>query len=375
MSDTQETVATEGNRSKSDRNYQLDFLKLFFAVLVFVFHARVFGNESERPSLPIAMGAISVHFFFIVSGLLMANSIIRKRTQENINNPGKSAISFVLNKYKAIAWPINVSFIFCFITEIIVPGSPVMPELLKIFPELFLVSWSGVSIYYNSVVWYISAMFIIMLPLAYLIYKKSDLTLHVLCPIIAVLSLGYMAQQEDFNLLGTLQWNGLLLGGIVRALCGVCFGVCAYNIYICICNKNPNRNARIFLTIIEVLLYACFFTAWFGYRDRQSIMSVLFVLPIAVAITFSQKSYLRYLFQFKWMKVFEPLSLYIYLNQYTAREIVDHFFNEKSWRDCFLLMILFTIYLCIISFLLVQGGKKIWSKWLKTAFTKPDKKP
>lgn len=83
------------------RNYELDFLKFIFSCLIFICHTDVFIGEHTRISLPLQFGRVITHFFFIVSGMLMVNSIKNKRTEKS-ENFGKLAIQFVLGKVKSI---------------------------------------------------------------------------------------------------------------------------------------------------------------------------------------------------------------------------------------------------------------------------------
>ncbi|MCH5207655.1 MAG: acyltransferase family protein [Oscillospiraceae bacterium] len=87
-------------KTNPSRNYQLDFLKLVFTFFLIFQHSSVFVGENTRITIPPMMGAVTVHFFFIVSGMLMANSIVKK--EPDILSSGRSAMQFVLNKLKNI---------------------------------------------------------------------------------------------------------------------------------------------------------------------------------------------------------------------------------------------------------------------------------
>ncbi len=87
--------------NKVQRNYEIDFLKLLFSVFIFITHSDIFIGENTRISLPLQFGRVITHFFFIVSGMFMVNSIKNKRTENNANY-SKLAIEFVLRKIKPI---------------------------------------------------------------------------------------------------------------------------------------------------------------------------------------------------------------------------------------------------------------------------------
>ncbi len=90
------------------RNYQLDFLKLIFTLFVFLSHSAIFVNENTRIVFPPYLGTLSVHFFFVVSGMLMVNSILKDTANEE--NAGKAAMRFVLKKIKGILLQYWVAF-------------------------------------------------------------------------------------------------------------------------------------------------------------------------------------------------------------------------------------------------------------------------
>jgi len=95
-------------RRQASRNFQLDFLKLVFTFCVFLSHSTVFANKNTRIIFPPYLGTLSVHFFFVVSGMLMVNSIVKYAANEE--NAGKAAMRFVLKKSKSIFLQHWVSF-------------------------------------------------------------------------------------------------------------------------------------------------------------------------------------------------------------------------------------------------------------------------
>lgn len=363
-------VSLQSTVAKSERSYELDFLKLLFALFVFWSHTEEFIGKNTRISLPLQLGSVSVHFFFVVSGMLMAKSIV-KRSGDGTDH-GKFAISFVLNKYKSIFPQFFSAFLINIVVNIIInPIEKAPVKLASFFPELAMLTRSGVSAEHLCVVWYISAMLIMMLPLSYLLSRFQSFTLHVFSPFVAVMSLGYICQTNKYIFFQQDEWYGFCKGGTFRAVCGLCFGICAYNIYAYISKCNLNKNMRKLLTITEIMLYTVFFATWFLLRDNKAIMSVVLFLPIAIAITFSGKSYVGNLFRFKWMRFFAPLSLIIYLNHITAVDIIRKYFSGASYKKCVLWMSAITLCTCLLSVVIVKLGKMIWKR-LKVVFTKPD---
>lgn len=225
---------------------------------------------------------------------------------------------------------------------------------------------------YNAPAWYLSAMLICMLPLVYMLYKKRDFTLYVFSPLTSILLLGWFCQTNDFAFTEHYDFNNIVLGGLIRAMCGLCFGISAWTIYNKIKNIDMNKNSQILLTVLEAVLYFIFFSTWFFVKDHKAIMSVSLLLPIALAVTFSGKSYICRLFRYKWMRVFAPLSLSIYLNHRSAVILTEKFFMGKSFKFCVAMMALFTAIFCLLNFAMVKFGKMLWNRKLKEFFTKTD---
>lgn len=353
--------------STQKRNYELDFLKLLFAVCVFIHHTDLFRDAGIKAVIPLQLGPIAVHFFFIVSGMLMANSILKKETATT--KYGKHAAVFVMNKIKSVAWDVYAALlVFMLVNIFTIPSEQIPVTLAKSIPELLFVTRAGINITYNGAGWYLSAMFLCMLPISYLLYKERDFTLYVLAPLIAVFTLGYFCQTNNYCFPDNGKMYGLFQGGIYRAVCGLCFGICAYNIYICLSRAKLNENMRMLLTITEVFLYGLFFGTWFLIRDNKALMSVVLLLPIAIAITFSGKSYLVRLFQFEWMKCFAPISLTVYLNHWIGRVLVQKYFEGNSYGFCVFMMAFFTLCSCLLSTFTIRIGKCIWNNKLKCMF-------
>ena len=377
MAETNVMAAETCDKVIPQRNYQLDFLKFVFTLFVFICHSSAFVGENTRITFPPALGQISVHFFFVVSGMLMVNSIIK--SDADISDPGKSAMVFVLKKFKGISlqywtalfvYTAIYIYIYIYIANSAEPLKSVFIIILRIFPEAFLMTNSGVVIEYNAPTWYLSAMFIVMLPLAYLLYKFRDFFLYVFAPLSAALSLGFWCQINEFAFGDRRnELFGIVIGGLIRAFCGLCFGVVAWLIYNKLKQYGTKKSQVIMLTLIEALIWIIFFGAWFILKDSRAIYSVLFVLPIAIAISFSGKSYVYRLFHFKWMSFFSPISLAIYFNHWIARNAVIQFFPDCSYKMGLSLMAAFTAVSCLLYYIIMKLCRILWNKKLKKVFS------
>lgn len=353
-------AAVQNEAPKPNRNYELDFFKLFFAIMVFWTHTSDLIYSGEKIVVPPMLGRVAVHFFFILSGMFMANTISGQNYDGN--EPGKAAAAFVLKKFKSISLNFIIAFLVCtaaYVATMSKNLNDALKTLAAAVPEMLFVQNSPKAII-NQPLWYLSAMFLCMLPLAYMLYKKRDFTLHIFAPVTAVLLYLFMWHANKNAIPLAYNFYGIVSGGIIDAVFGLCSGICAYNIFIAL--RRNSKSIRILLTVTEVLLYGIFFGTWFGLRTAKTTMSVLLLLPIAIAITFSGQSYIGCLFTFKWMKCFAPLSLMIYLNHFAAQLIVNKFFAEKIYSESVLLMALFTAAICLFNFIVVKIIKVILNK-------------
>lgn len=205
-------------------------------------------------------------------------------------------------------------------------------------------------------------MLIAMLPISYMLYKNSDFTLNVMAPLLAILTMGFMNQTGDINFVDHTELFGFLMGGIIRAVCGLCFGICAHNIYFKIKEADLTNASLIVLTAGEILLYLQFFVTFFILHKMEATISAVIMLPIPLAITFSGKSYLSRLFHFKWMRIFGTLSLYIYLNHWPAILILLKLCKFKSLKFLLAATCLLTFGFSLVCYVLVKICQKAWTR-------------
>lgn len=69
---------------KGGRNYELDFFRLVFALLVFIYHTNPFIGKNTRVVLPPDLGAGAVHFFFILSGMFYGKQHSKARCDRKL---------------------------------------------------------------------------------------------------------------------------------------------------------------------------------------------------------------------------------------------------------------------------------------------------
>lgn len=366
------------NGKSSFRNYQLDFLKLCFSLGVYFYHSRILSAEGHIVRfITKKWGFMCVHFFFLVSGMLMVSSFMKNKENQSQNH-GHESGKYVIRKYLSIAAPYYAAFITSFsarmITEIIGKGKPVVntfgETFIKSIPELFLIQNAGVSpVEINDATWYISAMLIAMLFMNYLLRRNPDLYIHLLTPLAGIMLLGffYRSGQPVYPHKGI---TGFISAGVLRAVCGISFGSVAYIISEFLKKRVSTRNQRVFTTAAELILSLLFAVVWFWRTmNSQFWYPALMLMPIIVGIVFSGTSYISCIFRSRIFRKCGSWSLIIYLNHFAPYRLVQQMevFSEYDYGEKLGFMTLFTVVSCVISFFLIKFFKfsavKI-SSWL-----------
>lgn len=358
-----------------NRNYQLDVFKLLFSVLVFISHTDKFIRDDTlfvtKPYV-YNMGWVSVHFFFVVSGFLMIKSMEKRNS--GVQNAGRYAFDFVIGKFKRLAIPYGVATITVMCMYIVYnawlgTSIKIFDQIVRVIPELFGVFMAGVDIQYNGSVWYISSMLLVMLPLCYLLIKKKDAYLYIYSPMIALFTFGFIYQDissEYSAFIYPHHWYGVCLGGVIRAVCGVSFGSCAWIIYKKISEITETKRNKCLITLIEIITNIIFFYALlFRHSEKETLFSIMLLLPIMVAIPFTKKSYLALLFRFQWLKYFGSLSFSIYINHGAACMIGYALFSKIGYIQCVLYTMALTIVFCCINFFATKVIEKLIDKFKK----------
>ncbi len=356
---------------KGTKNYQIDIMKFLLAICIFIYHGRIWApagsfvrETSEK------FGWVGVHLFFIISGFFMAANHFKNK-DVTTNTPGKDSLKYVWNKIKGIAPIYYATFGINFIVRAGVifyqnPNANMFDKMIeliaKALPESLFLQMSGVRpIGINSITWYISAMFIAMVPLYYIMKKKPDLFFYILSPLFAIGLFGafYNGERPFYDHNG---FTGIFSGGVIRAICGLCFGVVGYLVYIQIKEHINTKKQMIWLTVCEVLLLAYSAIIWMQRSYNYRILFPWILLfPVVVAIAYSKKSYVSKICSFKIFSKCGIWSTYIYLNHYVGRMLISelNLLSDKGYVARYGLYFAITAISCLISFIAVKTYKTI----------------
>lgn len=355
-------------RGGGSHNYEVDFWRFVFAVIVVILHSMNVLRPLEPTFTPFQGGAIAVEFFLLLSGFFMMKSLESKKLQsiEVKENSGHLALKFTWRKIKAYFPYVIPSVLITYGVYAIVKDWS-FAETLKQFSysiyEMLLLPMTGIrATFFNLPLWYL-ACFIIVLPvIAYLILRFRDFYIHIFAFIGSAMMYGYIITTykkiEVWN-----QWLGWTYVGVLRVIAGLCLGCICYLAY----KKLKEINFTKFgLWIITCLHIGCFIAAiirmYFSKTSRLDILVVM-LLMIAVIMMFTQKSYLSKLLNHKVLGALGKISLPLYTSHWLMIQIVLKYFPNAGYIQRLIIYISFSMVLALLLYLFVEAIK--WLQPLK----------
>lgn len=341
-----------------------------FSLIIVGFHARNFANNEE----PILKGGyIGVEFFFIVSGLLMANSAEKRRETNDTLSLGKDTYLFMKKKILGLMPNIYIAWIIAFFVEHIGNFSvkPMLKELFYSISELLFITESGFLNYsVGAGFWYISAMLIAMFILYPLMRKYKDIFFYIIAPLLCIFLLGYSFQTWN-SFSGPRTWLGYCNKGVIRALLGILIGCICYKIGSVLKNRQYTSLTRYLLTVMELAGYGVLlFLIWVRNGGGRTDWYLLLLMPIPIICSFSQISMLEDVFSryriFHWLGEF---SFALYLSHIHWSHKMTILMPESGYYQRFpvyLLLVTATgLFVMYVSKLLVYIYKKIKERYGK----------
>lgn len=345
---------------ESQRNGKIELLRFLFSLSVLAVHINkdvwkfeLFWGDRNQYSF-FLHGDIGVEFFFLVSGYLLAASICKYKEKQNGAGKGVLADSFAFMMKKVRAfWPYHIGYCILMILLIMeLYPKKALKKIMDRILSLFLLQSLGLDGNYSSflgVEWYLSSMIIAMAVMVPLCMYFGDFFRKYVIPICSVIIICYICH--------TL--GGLKVGSyhrILRAFSEMGIGMFCYEVCMKTKEKQLRMHLRWILTIIEFLCYAIVFVYACSGVNAPSKVYSLFILAIAVTISFSQKGIggKGALFQNQICYFLGAISLPLYLVQNVTREFVGHYFSYLSRVQMAILIAVTTIVVAIISYLLVE---------------------
>lgn len=232
-------------------------------------------------------------------------------------------------------------------------------------PEFFLLNAYGVFPCLNGRDWYIQELFVLSIPLYYLLKNHKDFTIYVLSPLITIIvysciirEFGYMEGYlpKKQSIVGIINWP------LIRILAGLMLGFFLWPIS----QKFKTRYGAIISSILFFLVILLS-GRYFGIKYGGSKYDLLYIIALAIAITFGFSTEVRLKFWTNSMLLyFSKLTLFIYLSHYSVRIILRYYYQSYSLSVGILYFIVTTFLSILLYFLMVQlNYKTIWGKIVK----------
>ena len=341
---------------KKSRNYFIELLRFFFAVLILLYHGLAF-LAPDSSFLRCTNGAVAVEFFFILSGFLMANSA--KKKIGDTANIGKDSVDFIKKKYLSV-FPYHLfSYVCSFIVAVIL-GSLTVVGAVKLFvnslPNLFMLDMVGLP--YTMVagyVWFVSAMLIAMAVLYPILRRWFSVFTNIIAPVLGVLLLGWLAQTYG-RLTYISFWTGLTFKGVLRAVAEIAFGCAAFALCERLKERDFTKFGKLVLSLLELFGYAATFVYAFSRKSETFYFYLVFFLTVSIAVSFSGQTLTSHLRNNKLISFLGKLSLPVYLNQYYVYLMVERYTKHLNGNVRLLLfagisLVMPTICLVLVDFL------------------------
>lgn len=328
----------------SQKNNAIEFYRFIFAVIIYLLHAKTVLSVNIFP-----FGYLSVEFFFILSGFLLA----KHNTISSLNSERK-ILQYFYTKLKKI-FPLHAfAWILMAIISIKLYDVSVIPIITTGLTEFFLLEGFGFpKTLVNGVAWYLSAYFAGLYIIVHCqLYIKKELLLYFIAPLTILMGYGYII--KNFNHLNVVAGYFLLLRGVS----GLMLGYLSFFIFQNI--KETKTTKKYYLcTIIEIVCGGLLLINCMGIY--VNFMLFPFISALLIVSTFTENSIFAKYLNNKIIAFLGKISLAFYLNQ----NIVKHLFNIFVFQNYTV-----ALYLKIILLIGFNVIFSIFSIWLIDSYIK-----
>lgn len=315
------------------QNGEINFLRFVFAIIVMILHF-----EDNYDFKVFECGYISVEFYFMVSGYLMAKRVKKRRERSPLTDAeiGSETWSFLGNKIKSFYGYYLMSVVLWLVILQVglrgASGTQTLNYVMRGMPQLTL-TFMGICHDYTGLYvansWYLSAMVLAMLILYPLLLKKFDTCTKFIFPLVSIFLLGYLYKSYN-SICATFQWNGFFYGGLLRGIAEIALGASLFTASEFLTSKHEwlikskKAAAKWVLTAIKWLCYGITIIHAYGFTFGGAYsVHALFFCAIGVMLSFSEAGYMipdnkvtRYL-----GKISLPVYIFHGVFRYIARTI------------------------------------------------------
>lgn len=302
-----------------------------------------------------------MEFFFLVSGYLMAASIMRREEASIV--AGRDSRNFMLHKIRGlcpeifIAW--GIGFFVQHLAKKNVTGTSLLKDLMTGVWDLFFLRESGLEGFKaNPAAWYISAMLLAMLVLVPLFFINRDLFLNVWAPILAIGTLGWLSKNVG-DLRGPTDWLGFCYKGWLRAVGELCMGAICWGISQKLKGLPLSKFAASICAGTELACYLGVIAWSYQHKGSQMDFVMLLLFAVGVTVTFSGQSLFSSFFNKPLVYFLGKISFPIYLSHNYWSHALVRIYPGQAYAQLYPKYVLAVIITTIVIYVTAKWMRKI----------------
>ena len=325
--------------SKHAKNGRVEFLRFIFALGILFYHIHkrfaVNGNISIgiKDVYFFHQGYIGVEFFFLVSGYLLAASAYAKRSVST-EFIGTETAQMMWKKIKNV-FPYHL---YAILLTLIV-NTIFLEKTAEARIEYVTESWASLfflqvfgfdTSWVNKLTWYLDVWLMVTFMFWYFLRKHYDTFVKIVCPLMAMFVLGYMAH-EYHSLGGVETWTGHFYKCFLRGFGEMALGCSTYSITRQLNKINFTVAGKRILAAVELLCYLWVLRYAVKEIEPKYAFMVLFAMSIGLILTFSNVNPCHKIFDKPIFSWFGKMSLLIYLNQFYSIRLIQSLLPKLSF--------------------------------------------
>lgn len=224
--------------STKGRNISIDFFRFFFMVIICIYHYGIHVGPRFQH------GYMGVEFFFIVSGIFLYNSYLKKKES--------SPLDYFVSRVRRLWGQYLLALLFYWIVYLI---WMIIQRVdfdfenysLRLLSDSFMLQGLGLSFRgLCTPMWYVGSLVVAGTLVFSLLSCNEKLSIRVLLPFGSLLGYTYMTAQGTFDFY--YSYYGVMFIPILRAYSGIAFGVLLGAI-----SEKKNEELRESRTLIDVM--------------------------------------------------------------------------------------------------------------------------
>ena len=327
-----------------EKNYEIGFVGLLFSIGIFVYNSMYLDAANGNPRI-FAKGYLGVEFFFMVSGYLMAMSILKMKN----NNIEMDHFQFVKRKAISLYPYFLIAYVLNFIVWNFVVDSRDLSDVIKsaVFSvgELSLLFTSGIKFtnhLIHGAAWYVSAMLIATFVLFPIMKKDLKKFTAYIAPVISLFCYGFLSNNVK-QLSSYDKWLYFATEGVLRAFAGLSLGAVVFAV--CQSIEKSDRRLSGFgtyaVSAVEIVIPVTI-CVLMGYRKVSEFeISVDFMVItlsfLLLIIIFSKAGRFHKVFSNKVFGWLSKLALPLYFSHRVWTRFISAVFPEMNFIPMFAL--------------------------------------